>query len=141
MLVQNYTTQAACRRGIAPACDPVAVNTSTNPNAVDGKIIYLQKGDILDVGIDWSIWFSANGGGIIKTSTWAAHVASPQAPNIVSTTIDHDALNTIAILDTSANAVGDTLYISNTVVVSSQAGQFTMPDRTITRHLVIKVSA
>lgn len=132
-----------CRRSIVPACDPVAMSSSGNPSSVGDEITFIKKGDIIDVGLDWSKWLEANGGKILE-SEWAAHGSSPQAPTFSGDLdlYDGEKKHTVVVIDASGAAVGDIYYVSNTVTIRSDpSGSFTMPDRTLTRTMHIKVSA
>lgn len=138
-----YTDPAVpCRRAIVPPCDPVSAASGTNPPSVDGKVMLIRKGDIIDVGLDWSQWLASNGGKL-KTSSWAAHGSSPATPTFsgATTLIDKEHNHTLAILNTSGNAENDVLWIVNTVVIEGipDASGFTMPDRTLLRKIDVKV--
>jgi hypothetical protein len=135
---------ARCRRVTVPACDPEIAASGVNPPSVGGEIVLVKKGDIIDVGLDWSAWLEANGGKL-STSAWAAHGSSPQAPVISgsSTLIDEEKHETPVLLDLSAAAAGNVYYLTNTVVVQGlpNSAGFTMPNRTLVRVLHVKVSA
>ena len=131
-----------CRRPSVPACDPVAASIGANPTAI-GDLILVKKGDVIDVGLDWSEWLEVNGGKL-SASAFAAHADSPKTPTLA----DNDLLNTatneaIAIVDTSSATLGDTYWLVNTVTVQSEAqqGGFVMPDRTLKRMIAVKVVA
>lgn len=131
------------RRALVPAEDPTAISASTaTSRAVDGKLHYVQAGDIIDVGMDWSAWLKANDGQIV-TSAWAAHANSPQAPTLGADGIDQAECMTVTHLDLSAATVGDVYYISNTITVgdatSGQSNTYDIPTRTLTRTMYVQV--
>jgi len=134
----------ANRRAKVEADDPtVAITTApTNPPAIGTVLV--RAGDIMDVGIDWSLWCKANDAAIKAAgSTWAAHGSSPAAPTIASSGIDADRKHTVAVIDASAAAVGAVYWLVNTVVMedASPEGAYDFPDRTIKRTLYVVVTA
>jgi hypothetical protein len=142
MLTATLPSPSHCRRAIVPACDPQVVATGTNPTAVNTAPLLVKVGDTIDIGLDWSQWIAGNGGKL-KTSTWAAHAASPVAPTFAGavTLIHESRMHTVAVLDLSAHAAGTVYYIENTVVIEGIAdGTFTMPDRTLKRMLWVKLT-
>lgn len=147
MIVQTPPTTAHCRRAIAPVCDPQTPGTSVlviagaPPPSVDGGMIFLHKGDQLDVGIDWSAWL-ANNNATLKTSQWAADPDSPASPTITANGIDSDAGHAIAIVDARAAVVGDTYWLHNTITVADKGGSsgaYAYPDRTLKRCIHVRV--
>jgi len=132
--------QQACRRPVVPACDPTIASGGVNPPSVDGQIVLIKAGDVIDVGLDWSDWLEGNGGKL-ASSAWAKHSASPKTPTLTDgTLIDDASKQTLVIVDTSEAAVGDVYYLENTVSVEGiAAGGFTMPTRTLKRVLHVKV--
>lgn len=141
MTVVYNDPAAPCRRAIVPPCDPLQAAAGVNPPSVDGKLMLIRKGDIIDVGLDWSQWLASNGGKL-KSSSWAAHGSSPGAVTFsgVTTLIDKEHQHTIAIVNTSGNAENDVLWLVNTAVIEGIPGDgFTMPDRTLTRKIDVKV--
>lgn len=143
MALTNMMQKVYCRRALAPACDPTVETAATaNPPSIDGDIIYVRQGDIIDVGIDWTHWLDANDARL-KSSSWAGHASSPNAPTITDDGFDLDKGHTVAIIDTSASTVGDVYWMNNTVVVedpSSTSNGYSIPDRTFTRLIHVKVS-
>lgn len=141
MLTTSYAPASApCRRAIVPACDPQHETQGSIPPSVDGNLIKIKKGDIIDVGLDWSGWLAANTAEIVS-SEWAKHAASPQEPVFQG---DQDLFNevkghSVVVLDLSGATVGQTYYLENTVVVSGKDGGFTLPNRTIKRVIHIRV--
>lgn len=134
----------ANRRIQVEAADPsVAIQTApTNPPAVGTVLV--RAGDIMDVGLDWSLWCKANDAKLKAAgSTWAAHGSSPAAPTISSSGIDDDRKQTVAIIDASAAAVGAVYWLVNTVVMEdgSPEGNYDFPDRTLKRTLYVIVTA
>lgn len=132
------------RRVQIAADDPtVAITTApTNPPAVGTVLI--RAGDIIDVGLDWTLWCRGNDASLKAAgSTWAAHGSSPDAPTVSSSGIDSDRKHTVAVLDASAAVVGDTYWLVNTVVFedASTDGAYDFPDRTLKRTLYVIVTA
>lgn len=146
MLVTMTPQAANCRRAAMPACeDYVAGQTVTPPSvppSIGGGMLFIRKGDIMDVGIDWSAWLAANNA-VIKTSAWAAHAQSPQPPTISANGIDQALGQTVAILDASAATVGDTYYLTNTITVDDSTpnatNTYTFPTRTLARVIHVRV--
>ena len=148
MIVIPGQAAAACRRSVAPACEPpnvinqVGLASPPAPSSIDGGMLYVRVGDILDVGIDWSQWCTANDAKIL-TSVWSAYSGSPQSPTVASSGIDTGVSHTVAILDASAAAWGDTYWLKN-VVTFGDAGaspnhSYAFPTRTLTRMIMVKV--
>jgi hypothetical protein len=144
MLVQTYAqASTVCRRIVVPACDPPAINKGTNPTLINALPLILRKGDIIDVGFDWSGWIAGNGGGQLLTSTWVANAASPKPPVFSGAVnlFDVDTGATVALLDVSGAAAADTFWLDNTVTIKGAVnGGFTMPNRTLTRSLWVVAS-
>lgn len=140
MLEYNATAATpTCRRLVVSPCD--VYESKNNPATVDGILVALKIGEVIDIGLDWSQWIAANAGKI-KASAWAAHAQSPQEPTLGVDGIDQDRLHTIVVLDLSAAASGDIYYITNTLTVEGvQSGGFTIPDRTIKRVIGIRAIA
>ena len=146
MLFRSIVVGAAVakpRRALVPAGDPTAEYTGTNPPAVDGKLILMRLGDKLDIGMDWSAWLAANDGKL-KASAWAVHADSPATPTLSGGGMDQAEGQTVTIVDTAGLAVGNTIWLSNSVTIEdaspNASNTYTLPDRTMVRHLHIKVT-
>lgn len=135
-----------CRRAVMPACESLKGSAPDQRPPLNTAPLFIRLGDVVDFGINWSAWASANSAKI-KTSVWAAAgmpVPSPHAPAIVDGSELIDAANqaTTFVLDAGgeAVAVGDEYFIENTVVFEKTAdAPVAYPDRTVTRRLNIKV--
>jgi hypothetical protein len=137
-----YATPAQCRRAVVPGCDPIVAITGSVPPMI-GEVILLKKGDIIDVGIDWSAWLEQNGGEL-TSSSFAAHGSSPAAPVFqgVTTGIDDGRKHTVCLINTSAAVLDAVYWLNNTIIVAgAPSGTYTMPSRTLTRTIAVKVVA
>lgn len=142
MATASYNSNAySQRRAVLPVDDPsVATAADANPPAVGGVALMVKKGDIIDVGIDWSQWCAANDAKI-KSSIFTVHADSPDsvvitAANGIDTTREH----TVAIINTAANVAGNNVWLENVVVVEDRTtGTYNFPDRTLTRMLALLV--
>lgn len=133
------------RRAGVPAAESFADFDASHRPPLNTTMITVKIGDVIDVGILWGAWCKANGARL-KTSAWAAAgapVSSPQAPTISAQLMDDLKGETVAVLDTSGAAVGDTYYLENTVVVERDSGLtgIVYPDRTVKRRIQVKVAA
>lgn len=131
-----------CRRAVVQACDNVEHSGSIPPSA-DGKIIKVKKGDTIDVGLDWSVFFGANNvdpTGV--TSLFAKHGSSPQDPTFEGelTLYDKGKRQSVVLLDLSEAAVGDIYYLNCTVTLPGvQTDDLPLPTRTVTRTIHVRV--
>ena len=143
--VISSTLSATPRRALVPADDP-SVEVPTNqaiPPAVDGRMMLVKAGDIIDIGMDWLTWCKANDG-VLASSAWASHGSTPQAPTLGADGIDATKQHTVVQLDTTGAAAGDTYYIKNTVTITDAtagaANTYDLPTRTLTRVLHVRVT-
>lgn len=139
---QYGTVSDHCRRAIVPACEQHTTQGS-NPPAVDGKIMTVKKGDVIDIGVDWSQFFAANdveATGV--TSLFAAHANSPKAPAFEGalTLYDKGKAQSVVLLDLTDAAAQDTYWIDCTVEMPGiTTGDLTLPTRTVTRTIHVRV--
>jgi len=138
-----------CRRAALAACETMSNFTADARPPLNTTMITVKIGDIMDVGILWGAWLTANAARI-KESVWAAAgspVPSPQAPSIVanSSLFDRKTGETVCVLDASAAAIGDTYYLENTVTLEtdedSENFSIVLPDRTAIRRIHVTVAA
>lgn len=140
--LQYGTVPDHCRRAIVPACEQHTTQGG-NPPAVDGKIMTVKKGDVIDIGVDWSQFFAANeveASGV--TSLFAAHGSSPKAPTFegVLTLYDKGKAQSVVLLDLTGAVVQDMYWINCTVEMPGVAtGDLTLPTRTVTRTIHVRV--
>jgi hypothetical protein len=138
-----------CRRAALAACETMSNFTTDARPPLNSTMITVRIGDVLDVGILWGDWLTANAARI-KASSWAAAgspVASPDSPTIVpdSELFDRKTGETVCLIDASAAAVGDIYYLENTVTLEtdedSENFSIVLPDRTVTRRIHVQVAA
>lgn len=147
MIVSSTATASVPpRRALCPVVTPdgaiPTVQGDPVPPSIDGEEILIRQGDIIDVGIIWAAWLAANDGKL-KSSTWAADPASPDAPVLGTSGIDTNTGTTITLVDASAAAVGAVYVLANTVVIEDgtpSGGGYTLPDRTLKRIVHVRVT-
>lgn len=144
-MTTTYDRQLTVRRAGVPTPEQFTNFTADQRPPLNSVMITIRKGDIIDVGILWGAWLKANAGRL-KTSSWAAAgapVASPQAPTITTQLLNESSGETVALLDTTAAAVGDTYYLENTITFGPdrEINGVTFPDRTAARRIHVKVAA
>lgn len=139
-IVSALPSSVNCRRAQVPACE--AQDIATEPSFVADATLFVKKGDIIDVGIDWSVWLAANDGKV-SVSAWAEHGSSPQSPTLGDDAKNDTKMETFVLVDASAATVGDVYYITNTVTVvdATQTGDGDIPSRTLKRNIKVKVVA
>ncbi len=145
MIVSTPVVQKPPRRAVCPVNSPeptgvVLAQSGAIPPSIDGDEILIRQGDIIDVGIVWSAWLTANDAAL-KTSAWAADASSPKTPTVSSSGIDAAAGQTVAVLDATAAAVGDVYVLNNTVTVddATPSGGYVLPVRTLKRSIHVRV--
>lgn len=139
------TRQILVRRAGVPEVESFTNFDANARPPLNSVLITVRKGDIIDVGILWGAWLKKNAGRL-KTSSWAAAgapVASPQAPTISSQLLNESSGETVAMLNTTAAAVGDTYYLENTVTFGPdpELNGVAFPDRTATRRIHVRVAS
>jgi hypothetical protein len=130
------------RRAQIASDDPTVAISPAPPSPPSVGNILIRAGDIIDVGIDWSLWAKANDAKL-KTSTFAAHGSTPAAPTIASQGADLDRGHGVAVIDASAAAVGAVYWLVNTAVFEDLTpdGTYSFPDRTLKRTIYVIVTA
>lgn len=135
------------RRASVPATEAFSNATVDARPPLNTVVIAIKIGDIIDVGILWGDWLTANLARL-KTSTWAAAgapAASPAAPTIVasSSVLDRATGETACVLDASAAAEGNVYYVENTVTIEADEDltPLVFPTRTLVRRLHVEVFA
>lgn len=131
------------RRAVLPPDDPsVEADAGGNPPFVEGKLLLVKKGDIIDVGIDLASWCAANDAKL-KSVSFAEHADSPESIVLTDDNgLDELRQHAVAIVDTTANTVGDTIWLNATVVVEDRTPSSTgyaFPDRTLVRTIALRV--
>lgn len=139
MITYDLTAGGSCRRPAVRTCAPTP---PTGSNPVSEGMVAVQKGDVIDVGLDWAGWLKANAGRL-KASTWGTHADTPDDPVLGAAVIDIEAGVTVTIIDLTAAAVGQNFYITNTVTIEGEPSPsgIKLPDRTLTRMVHVRVAA
>ena len=141
------TTTPAVRRAALAATEVMENFTADARPAVNTTPLLIRRGDIVDVGILWGRWLTAQGMRI-KSSAWAAAgdpVPTPDSPTLVANSqlVNKATGETAVMIDTSAATEGDEYYLDNTVVLEwdPELTVLAFPDRTAIRRIHVKVAA